>query len=91
MTGVPATRSIATPSDLALLIREIKTAVATGVLKQVRPDPSPFSTDAEIADLADQGPWPDYIEMRFEVPGTAVRYKLAAETFHGAGGTWAPD
>lgn len=91
MTGVPATRCIATPVDLACLIREIKTAVAAGFLEQVRPDSSPFATDMAIADLPEEGPWPDYIEMRFQVRGTARRYKLAVETYHGAGGTWAPD
>jgi hypothetical protein len=91
MTGVPADRSIRTPADLASLIREIRAAVAAGILEQVRPDSSPFATDAEIADLAEQGPWPDYIEMRFRVRGTATRYKLSAETYHGAGGTWAPE
>jgi hypothetical protein len=91
VTGVPATRRITTPADLAALVREIKAAVSAGILKQVRPDPSPFATDTEIADLAEQGPWPDYLEIRFQVQGTAVQYKLAAETYHGAGGTWAPD
>lgn len=91
MTAIPAIRSIATPSDLTSLIGEIKAAVAAGVLKQVRPDPSPFATDEEIVNVPEHGPWPDLIEMRFEVLGTAVRYKLSVETFHGAGGTWAPD
>jgi hypothetical protein len=91
MSGIPATRKIETPGELAALLREIKAAIAAGILEQIRPDPSPFATDAAISDVADNGPWPDYMEMRFRVPGTAVRYKLAAETYHGAGGTWGPD
>lgn len=91
MKGVPSLRTIQSPDDLALLIREIKDAVAAGILQQVRPELSPFATDVEILDLAEWGPWPDYIEMRFRVTGTMVCYKLEAETYHGTGGTWAPE
>lgn len=91
MAGVPFTRTLTTRTDFASLIREIKAAVAAGVLEQLRPDASPFATEMLVIDLAEQGPWPDYIEMRFQVRGTAVRYKLAVETYHGAGGTWAPE
>lgn len=91
MIGVPATRSIRTPADLVSLLREIKAAVSAGILEQIRPDSSPFAIDTAIADFAEQGPWPDYIEVRFLVRGAGTRYKLAAETYHGAGGTWAPE
>ncbi len=90
MTAIPAARRVATPAELSLLIREVKAAIAAGLLEQVRPDSSPFATDAEIADFTEEGPWPDFIEVRFRVRGTAVRYKLSVETYHGAGGTWAP-
>lgn len=91
MSGVPFTRKVETPAELAALIREIKAAISTGSLEQIRPDPSPLATDAAISDLPDKGPWPDYVELRFRVPGTGARYKLAAETYHGTGGTWGPD
>ena len=91
MSGSPDPREIRTPSDLAVLIREIKGAVAAGILRQMRPDPSPFATDVEVSELAEDGPWPDYLEMRFAVQGARTQFKLAVETYHGAGGTWGPE
>jgi hypothetical protein len=91
MSGLPATRRINTPADLSTLLRELKEAVGAGILEQVRPDPSPFATDAAISDIADRGPWRDYIELRFRSRGESQQYKLVAETYHGTGGTWGPD
>jgi len=91
MSGIPSTRRITTPAELGTLLRELKEAVAAGVLEQIRFDPSQFATDAPISDFADNGPWPDYIQLHFRVRATGTRYKLAAETYHGAGGTWGSD
>lgn len=33
----------------------------------------------------------DYIEMRFRVSGAKSTYRLTAETYHGAGGSWTLD
>jgi hypothetical protein len=88
MTGVPESRRICSPGELTSLIREIKAAVADGVLEQARTDLSAFAMDVEIATLPERGPWPDFIEMRFQVRGTGNRYTLSVETYHGAGGTW---
>ena len=91
MNAILAPRAVQRPTELETLLRGIKEAVAAGSLRQVRPDPSPFATDLDIGDLAEHGPWPDYLEMRFDVAGSRVRYKLAVETYHGAGGTWGPE
>src|SRR5690606_31847902 len=91
MTAVPGTRAIRTPADLVGLLRELKQAVVDGDLEQVRPDPSPFATDSSVEDINDNGPWPDYIELRFRAPSDGSLYKLAVETYHGAGGTWGPE
>ncbi len=91
MKAILTPRTLRTPAELTALMREIRQEVATGLLRQVRPDPSPFATDRSLADLAEQGPWPDYLELRFDVAGTPVRYKLSVETYHGSGGTWGPE
>lgn len=91
VNAILAPRTVRRPADLAVLLREIKAAVAAGSLRQVRPDPSLFATDMNIGEIAEDGPWPDYLEMRFDIPGSPVRYKLAVETYHGASGTWGPE
>jgi len=91
MSGIPVTRRVETPAELVTLLREIKAAIATGLLEQIRPDPSPFATDAAISDVPDNGPWPDYVELRFRARGTGERHKLTAEIYHGVGGTWGPE
>lgn len=88
MKVVPATRSINTQLQLALLIRELKQAVAAGVLEQIRPDPSLFLTDLGIDEIEESGPWPDYLELKFRVIGEERKYKLSVETYHGVGGSW---
>ena len=91
MSEVPDTRTIHTPADLVVLLRELKQAVVAGDLEQIRPDPSPFATDSSVEDIDDNGPWPDYIELRFRAPRDGTLYKLSVETYHGAGGTWGPE
>ena len=52
-----------------------------------------ISTPAELVavtaakDLAEAGPWPDYIDMSFE-DDAGNRYRLEVETYHGTGGSW---
>jgi len=41
-----------------------------------------------INQIADEGPWPDYIELRFKQVPDGKRFKLSVETYHGAGGSW---
>ena len=84
----PIPRQIQSASELVDLIRALKKAVLLGVLEQVRSDPSPFATNMDISELAEQGPWPDYLEMRFRVAGGITHYKLSVETYHGTGGIW---
>ena len=88
MSRIPETRAIESPVQLTALLREIKTAVADGVLQQTTPDAPQLLADTSFAEIVEEGPWPDYIEMFFVVSQTGQRYRLVAETFHGAGGSW---
>lgn len=88
---VPMARTIHTPVELTALLHELRHAVARGDLEQLRPDPSPFATQSAVTDIPEHGPWDDYIELRFRATGTGEQYKLAVETFHGAGGSWGPE
>jgi len=91
MSIVTVAREIRTADELSTLIHDIKEGVANNILRQIRPDPSPFATDLDIASIQDHGPWPDYLEMRFCISGSPIGFKLSVETYHGVGGTWAPE
>ena len=79
---------IRTPQEFTRVLREIKHALASGKLRQVRPAQAAFAMD-DITSVNEDGPWPDYVEAYFEDVSTRAVYKLAVETYHGAGGSWA--
>jgi len=78
---------IKSPHQLTTVLREIKGALADGSLQQFVPADAAFALD-DLNAVSDTGPWPDYIEAYFTNPKTGERYKLTAETYHGAGGSW---
>lgn len=88
MTGVPPAREVRLPQSLTSLLRELKDAVAAEELEQIRDDSSQIVSDLALDDVADSGPWPDYLELRFRHRKTGTRYRLSVETYHGVGGTW---
>jgi hypothetical protein len=89
MNSVPKSRTVSTRQELSQIVGEIRDAVAAGVLRQVIPDPSQHATNEDISELGSDGTLPDFIEMRFDVIGSSIRYKLVVEVYHGGGGTWA--
>ena len=91
MSNMLHPRNIRTPGELRALLKEIKQAVAQGLLEQIRPDPSPFATDEVITGIPDEGPWPDYLELQFWVPSLKKRYRFSVETYHGSGESWGPE
>lgn len=91
MTGIPAPRRIRARGELASLIREIKGAIAAGLLEQVPGGLSGFAADASVDDISEQGPWPDYVELRLRAREGGRMWRLTVETYHGAGGDWAPE
>jgi hypothetical protein len=49
------------------------------------------SEESERAfDLTEAGPWPDFIEHEFQCSSCGQVFRLGVETYHGAGGEWAP-
>lgn len=81
-------REIHSPGDLADMIRSLASAIRDGDLRQVTPRTAPFGTPVDFMSIAPEGPWPDYLEFHFEDSQTGKRFKLVAETYHGAGGRW---
>lgn len=81
--------SIVTPSDLVWLIDQVKRLVDAGHLRALD-EVGEFGETTKLADLNSEGPWPDLVSMRFCSPD-GRRYRLDAETFHGAGGAWEPE
>lgn len=77
---------ISSARELSAVLRLAKQCLANGSLRQVTPVNAPFAT-ADLAAIPDEGPWPDYFEAHFE-DRRSKRFKLAVETFHGAGGSW---
>ena len=73
--------------QLTTLLGDIKAALADGALMQFVPTDAVLTLE-DLNVVSDTGPWPDYIEAYFMSPITGERYKLAAETYHGVGGSW---
>ncbi len=52
------------------------------------PEPQQIDAPPTLAAVPDDGLWREFIEVRFLELGTGRRFKLSAETDHGAGGAW---
>jgi hypothetical protein len=77
---------ISSAAQLRELLGEIKTCLAVGTLRQVTMTDTAFANN-DISTILDEGPWPDYFEAYFE-DRQGTQYRLAVETYHGAGGSW---
>ena len=77
---------ISSPPDLVAVLRELKSGLTQGSLRQIDVR-DPLVPTTSLIDIAEQGPWPDYIEAIVE-DTEGHRYRLTVETFHGAGGSW---
>lgn len=91
MSGIPKSMVIRTRGQLSGILRDLKRAVSDGDLSPVEPAIPLFSVECSLIDIPEDGPWPDYFELYFQEPSTGERYKLSAETYHGAGGDWGKD
>ena len=77
---------IRTPGELTNAIKVIRANLSDYTLQDItRPAHAP---SGEFADLREKGPWPDYVEHYFECIGCGRRFRLAVDTYHGAGGQW---
>jgi hypothetical protein len=81
--------SVASPQDLAGVLRRLRELVATGALIPVTSSGTGFPS-VQFADVSEDGPWPDFVDFRFRSPAGRC-YRLSVETFHGTGGSWTPD
>ena len=73
-------------AQFAAVISAIQKHVSAENVVQVWQPNNPFASKDNVLSLAVEGPWPDYIEMYFEELQSSKQFKLAVETFHGAGG-----
>ena len=76
---------IKSPAQLAQAIRVVRGNLADGTLVEASSD-APGAFDS----LQEGAPWPDYIEHEFNCSRCGQRFRLVAETYHGAGGRWEP-
>jgi len=81
--------SIGSPQDLVGVLRQLRDLVASGALVQMNKSGTDFPS-VLLADVSDDGPWPDFLDMHFSSPA-GRRYRLSVETFHGTGGSWSLD
>jgi hypothetical protein len=86
MSILESNTTISTPEELVAVLREVNAYVAQGRLRQLR-IANPLIPETSAKDLAEAGPWPDYIDMSFE-DDAGNRYRLEVETYHGRGGSW---
>ncbi len=77
------------PSDLAVLLGMVRTAVAEGTVVCVANAEKPALVEQPaFAELDLSQPWPDVMQYWFECPACAQRFELSIETYHGSGGVW---
>jgi len=77
---------IRTPGELTKAIRVVRDNLSDGTLIDItQPAHSP---SGHFIDLSDAGPWPDYVEHYFRCGACGHGFRLAVDTYHGAGGKW---
>jgi hypothetical protein len=79
---------VRSPADLTAILAMIRAAAGSGDVTQVSGH-GDGETGCNLADLPLSGPWPDVIDAEFR-DRAGRRYRLFVETWHGAGGEWAP-
>lgn len=74
---------ILTPNDYYEVLEMVHCHLLDGTLILI-------TGTSSLEDIQPGKPWPaDYIEHVFGCSGCTRRFRLAVETYHGAGGTWA--
>jgi hypothetical protein len=76
-------------SDLRRAITRAADCLTAGIIREVS-GPRGLIAATSLSSLTSRSNWPDYIQSHFECTGCCERFVLSVETYHGAGGTWAP-
>jgi hypothetical protein len=78
--------------DLREAFRVAKDNIEDGTIVESRhrPEGRDRAEAESLLALSDDGPWGDYLEFYFECSQCRQAFRLAAETYHGAGGQWKP-
>ena len=71
-----------TPAELAKALRIAKTNMTDGTLV------GGVGSGLRLEEVSPEGPWPDFIDLRFMCSGCGRLFSLEAETYHGRGGRW---
>ena len=80
------TTEIRTPGEFRKALRVIQSNLGDrSIIDITQPAHSP---SGKFDDLTESGPWPDYVEHYFECTHCGCRFRLAVDTYHGAGGAW---
>lgn len=79
---------IRSPAALAKAIRIVKANLGDGTLTLEPAGPAVLASMPPFADLPPEGPWPDCFEFHFRCAHCGQKFRLDAETYHGAGGQW---
>jgi hypothetical protein len=77
------------PSDLEMVLRIVQANLQDGTIVPALL-PGSILPPTAIETLNPAGPWPDVIESGFRCSQCGQRFRLGAETYHGAGGSWRP-
>ena len=80
---------IRTPGELGKVIRVVQANLRDGTLDEV-PSGGPFASANPFPSLKENGPWDDVVSYDFRCRSCGAGFHLSAETYHGAGGEWAP-
>jgi hypothetical protein len=80
---------ISKPADLRRVIGIIGKVLRDGIISGGEPDPMAGGTPFE--ELLAGANWDDYLSYRFICRYCGQAFRLAAETYHGSGGSWRPE
>jgi hypothetical protein len=75
-----------TRGELFRAIGVIRQAMSDGDIEEI--DAGPMKGGEAFKDIREDGPLEDTLLYRFRCPGCGQNFVLAAETYHGSGGSW---
>jgi len=81
---------IQTPRDLEMILRVVKANLKDQTIVQQSAHLANVMPPITVASLNETGSWPDVLAEHFLCSSCAQRFRLEAETYHGAGGRWTP-